>query len=390
MAVFTSDSVDRLNNIDDKKIRSYLYKLNEDLTYMFNNLTPEDNYSEMARLVYIQDRENYARFEVRAESIDLEISKNSEQISKLSLEADRVSASVTDVKNNYDASMKLLANMFSLKVSTPSGSSSAVLSGDKITLTTGKFTVNAKNLTIDENGNATFSGQVAGATIYGGSINIGDGFFEVDDQGIILGDFFVSADSSNRFVASDGSFALATASTPGGGVAEITIGNTANQTKILGGNISASGTLYCKVVYDTGKSVSNFYDIQLGKSWWKGWTITETVQDLWERVDSLSDRTAKYNILNIDPDEATKFILQSNPVTFQYKKNGEWSAGMIAQEVEELEDMLSIYYPLVKTDKKSGKYRIEYRAYIPLLVATVQNLQEQINTLRGEKNESNG
>ncbi len=390
MAVFTSDSVDRLNNIDDRKIRSYLYKLNEDLTYMFNNLTPEDNYSEMARLVYIQDRENYARFEVRADRIDLEISKNTEQISKLSLEADRVSASVTDVKNNYDASMKLLANMFSLKVSTPSGSSSAVLSGDKITLTTGKFTVNAKNLTIDENGNATFSGRVAGATIYGGSINIGDGFFEVDDQGIILGDFFVSADSSNRLVASDGSFALTTASTPAGGVAELSIGNKTNQTTILGGNISASGTLYCKVVYDTGKSISNFYDIQLGKSWWKGWTITETVQDLWEQVDSLSDRTAKYNILNIDPDEATKFILQSNPVTFQYKKNGEWSAGMIAQEVEELEDMLSIYYPLVKTDKKSGKYRIEYRAYIPLLVATVQNLQEQINTLREEKNESNG
>lgn len=80
MAVFTLDSVDRLNSIEDQKIRSYLYKLNEDLTYMFNNLTPEDNYSALARLEYVADRENVARLEVRANGIELEVSKNSSQI----------------------------------------------------------------------------------------------------------------------------------------------------------------------------------------------------------------------------------------------------------------------------------------------------------------------
>ena len=149
MAVFTSDSVDRLNSIEDRKIRSYLYKLNEDLTYMFNNLTPEDNYSELARLVYVADRENVARLEVRADGIELEVSRNSSQIANLSVQAGQISAKVTDVANNYNSSMNLLANMFSLSVNTPSGSSSAVLTGDKIALTTGHFTIDAKNLKVD-------------------------------------------------------------------------------------------------------------------------------------------------------------------------------------------------------------------------------------------------
>lgn len=49
MATFSVRSVD---NIGDTKVRDYLYRLNEDLTYMFNNLTPEDNYSEYAQFSY--------------------------------------------------------------------------------------------------------------------------------------------------------------------------------------------------------------------------------------------------------------------------------------------------------------------------------------------------
>ena len=115
----------------------------------------------------------------------------------------------------------------------------------------------------------------------------------------------------------------------------------------------------------------------------KGWTITETVQDLWDQVDSLSDATAKENVYNIDADEALQFLLDTRAVTFQYKSDGKWSAGVIAQEVDALQDRLEIYYPLVRLDKRSRKYRVDYKNYIPLLIAAVQNLQQQITALKG-------
>ena len=129
---------------------------------------------------------------------------------------------------------------------------------------------------------------------------------------------------------------------------------------------------------------SYFYDIYLGKSWWGGYGVTETVQTLWERVDDLSDQSAKENIYDIDQDEALKFLLGTRPVTFQYKKDGQWSAGMIAQEVDALQDQLEIYYPLVGLETRSGKYRIEYKNFIPLLISSVKNLQQQIEEMKGE------
>lgn len=389
MAVFTSDSVDRLNSIEDRKIRSYLYKLNEDLTYMFNNLTPEDNYSELARLVYVADRENVARLEVRADGIELEVSRNSSQIANLSVQADQISAKVTDVANNYNSSMTLLANMFSLSVNTPSGSSSAVLTGDRIALTTGHFTIDAKNLKVDASGNATFAGDLEGATltgcdIVGGSLSIANGTLYADSGWVKFGDFTVSTNNAYKMYSGDGSFEITTANSPGGSVATVIVGKSGNQTEIEGGNITSTGTLNIPVVYaTTGKHISEFYDIQLSKSWWKGWTITETVQDLWDQVDSLSDATAKENVYNIDADEALQFLLDTRAVTFQYKSDGKWSAGVIAQEVDALQDRLEIYYPLVRLDKRSQKYRVDYKNYIPLLIAAVQNLQRQITALKG-------
>lgn len=410
MAVFTSDSVDRLNSIEDRKIRAYLYKLNEDLTYMFNNLTPEDNYSELARLVYVEDQEHIARLEVRANEIELDVKNNAgeianlyikadeisasvadngKKISNLSMRADEISANVTDIENNYNSSMKLLANMFSLSVNTPSGSSSAILTGDRIALTTGHFTIDAKNLKVDASGNATFAGDLAGATltgcdIIGGSLNIADGTLYADSGWVKFGDFTVSTNNAYRMYSGDGSFEITTASSPGGSVATVRIGKSSNQTEIEGGNITSTGTMNVPVVYATkGKHISEFYDIELTKSWWDGWTITETVQDLWEQVDDLSDRTVKNNIYDIDDDEALQFVLRTHPVTFQYKKDGKWSAGMIAQEVDALQDELEIYYPLVELESKSQKYRIEYKNYIPLLIAAVQNLQQQITALKG-------
>lgn len=144
MAIFTQDTA------DSSKIESYLYELNENLTYMFNNLTPEENYSEAARLIYAQRGERLASVEVKADQIELRVEDN---------------------EKHYNTSITLLSDLLSLKAETPSGSSSMELSGDRIKLTTGKFEVDATNLKIDAAGNGTFSGTVSAATIVGGTIN---------------------------------------------------------------------------------------------------------------------------------------------------------------------------------------------------------------------------
>ncbi len=144
MAIFTQDTA------DSSKIESYLYELNENLTYMFNNLTPEENYSEAARLIYAQRGERLASVEVKADQIELRVEDN---------------------EKHYNTSITLLSDLLSLKAETPSGSSVMELSGDRIKLTTGKFEVDATNLKIDAAGNGTFSGTVSAAKIIGGTID---------------------------------------------------------------------------------------------------------------------------------------------------------------------------------------------------------------------------
>lgn len=51
------------------------------------------------------------------------------------------------------------------------------ISGNSIALTTGHFTISAKNLTLDSDGNATFSGKVSAATIEGSTITGASGEF---------------------------------------------------------------------------------------------------------------------------------------------------------------------------------------------------------------------
>lgn len=149
MATFT-----QITELNDQRVADYLYELNENLSYMFNHLSPEDNYSEDARLIYVQRGKRLSSLEVRSDAIELR---------------------VRDDETNYNTSMQLFSNLLKLTANTPSGSSTIALTGDKIELTTGKFIVNSKNLTIDAQGNAEFSGtvraaQVISSTISGGTI----------------------------------------------------------------------------------------------------------------------------------------------------------------------------------------------------------------------------
>lgn len=313
--------------------------------------------------------------------------------SQITQTATEIRSEVTDTANGLSSRITQNTNQIALKVSKGEVSSQISVESGGVNITGNRFSWSATNSSMTADGtltcknikstNGRFSGDITGSSITGSTIEIGP--FYVDESEIALGDFLVSVDSSYQFRSTNGTVSLETSNTPGGSVATLILQNESGSdyAEIQGGNPTFSGIVSCKAVYDTAKSYSQFYDIYPGKSWWDGWSLTETVQDLWEQVDSLSDETEKDNITNIDEEEAMAIILGSRPVSFQYKRDGKWSIGMIAQEVEALEDEEEIYFPLVRTDRRSGKYCINYTGYIPLLIATIKNIQNQINEMKG-------
>ena len=94
-----------------------------------------------------------------------------------------------------------------------------------------------------------------------------------------------------------------------------------------------------------------------------------------------SDRNLKDNIQNIkDP---LGILSQINGVTFDWKRDGSASAGVIAQDVAE-----AGFDSAVKTQKNidtDNEYlTVDYNQIVGLLVASVKELKEEVSQLKKE------
>lgn len=338
------------------------------------------------------------RITVEADRITAEVTarqKGEVQLqSQITQTATEIRSEVTDTANGLSSRITQNTNQIALKVSKGEVSSQISVESGGVNITGNRFSWSATNSSMTADGtltcknikatNGQFSGNITGSSITGSTIEIGP--FSVDEDAVYMGDFYISSDGSNIFRSNDGNFSIEMILNHGNNeyYPSITMNTIRGEMTITNGQIINAYSIEAgSVNADTSNRYSSFYDIYLGKSWWDGWSITETVQDLWEQVDSLSDETEKDNITDIAEEEAMAIVLGSRPVSFQYKRDGKWSIGMIAQEVEALEDKEEIYFPLVRTDRRSGKYCINYTGYIPLLIATIKNMQNQINEMKG-------
>ena len=99
MATFNLSSAGDISSIDDmQKVRDYLYKLNKNLKYMFNNLTPEDNYSEQARLTLVTDGERQATIEATLQGINLNYVSKDGVVSAINLSDETVQIQADKIK----------------------------------------------------------------------------------------------------------------------------------------------------------------------------------------------------------------------------------------------------------------------------------------------------
>lgn len=99
MAIFNLGSGTELNNLDDlSKIKSYLFRFTEELRYMFNNLDPQENFSEMARLTMVTDGERQASIEASLDAIRLNYVSKNGIVSAINLSEELIQIEASKIK----------------------------------------------------------------------------------------------------------------------------------------------------------------------------------------------------------------------------------------------------------------------------------------------------
>lgn len=234
MAIFSASTVDKYN-IGDDKLRSYLYKLNEDLNYMFNNLTPEDNYSKSALEVLAKEGEKVAELSVSVDGIFANYLRGDSLIASIALD---------------DSGVTIKADKISLEGLVTANNNFKILLDGSIEAKNGKF-----------------SGHISGSTIESGSIEVGR--FYADDEEVHMGCFYAytSEETGADYLATEDQ--------------SVGIGDHPTYQIWSGGY---NPTFYV----DRGGSM-RVGEIYVSDSWWEGWSLTRTLRDVYNRLENLED-----------------------------------------------------------------------------------------------------
>lgn len=237
--------------------------------------------------VRVTDLKEYteAQFAITADQILAEVTRAKQAEASLSIKADQIALSVTDLTNSTNSRFEQTAQQISLKVSvgavTSNLNSELKITGNKIELTTGHFIVNAKNLTVDEAGNANFSGRVTAAHISGSTFE--SDVFYANDSAVGIGDFYTSANGSNVFRSNNGWFKVNSqgppAGSPGGDYASLYVGGDGYLGVTLNG---AEGSIICGDIQARGCNLAH------GSS--RVWGLGETIDWFWNEFEELRDR----------------------------------------------------------------------------------------------------
>ncbi len=252
---------------------------------------------------------------------------------------EEVSNELTDLEQETISKFTQTAHEISLMVKkgdvTSQINSELKVTGNAIELTTGHFTINAKNMTVDSGGNATFSGTVSGASIVSSSINIGDGNFTVNLSGAVE----------------------------------------ANNAKITAATFNATGIIYAeRGIVCNGEIEADIGSLEkintqsiycTGMVYGGGWT-------------QISDRREKRDIQDIPTDTCIEVIKRLKPVAYTLIDNGIRGTGFIAQDVKEISDEMNLDYQLVSYFSEHRRYGIEYKNYIAFLTGAVQHILERL------------
>lgn len=261
MSVFNIERIKFDEKSDIEKVTKYLHKLNENLEYMFNNITPEDNYSSNALIRHIQEGDKVAEIAISVDNITQRVVTADNRISEIVTAVDGIKLNMVDKGNIIST----------INVSTEG----VAIRGDKINLV-GTVTAN-NHFVINTDGsmtckNANISGTLNSAEIIGGSITgnveVQCGHFWVrnpnnDDIKVFevgLGEFEVRYDDDRRCCVLEN------------------LGLNINGKNL---QIYNDGYVMCKDV----KCEDIRFDNEKYNKWLKGWSLLEMLKDLYDKYE---------------------------------------------------------------------------------------------------------
>ena len=265
--------------------------------------------------------------------------------SSITQQAGRITQEITDRKNGDNSlttKITQTAKDITLEVSqkyVANGTISSKLSLEqgKITITSNRLIVDSTNFKLDGEGNATFTGKIAG-----GSINIGNGKFTVDSNGKVVARDITVGTSSNK---SAGYFSILIADSHT--CNNLTVQETAEIDDLHAGYIECNSSIICSRIYSTDAG-----------EWW-------------------SDERLKRCIENLSEEECFKVISELRPVSFVMNNSGSPGLGFVAQEVIKICDKYNINLPLYGTH--NGYYTIPYMNFLPIVIKVLQKIMNKIN-----------
>ena len=265
-------------------------------------------------------------------------------------QVDEVSSTLTDLERKTTSQIKQLSDSIVLKVDKGDISNQISVETDGIDIKGNRFswTSTYSSLSADGKLNAvdgTFSGDVVANT------------FKTKDGKIVL---------EGGKLTIIGAEIKGTANTSTIGANVISCNSLDVSQNIVCQGISPS-SVYCG-------SSGSFGELYIRSSWWDGWSVTREVQTLHNAVFSGSDRRLKDNIQDLSRSKALEFVKRFRAVSFTYLEDGSAGIGGIAQEILDLQEEIGTDYPLVSIDGHTGKFYVDYKSCIPIIIAAMQVL----------------
>lgn len=265
-------------------------------------------------------------------------------------QVDEVSSTLTDLERKTTSQIKQLSDSIVLKVDKGDISNQISVETDGIDIIGNRFSWSSTYSSLSADGklnavNGTFSGDVVANT------------FKTKDGKIVL-------EGGNLTII--GAEIKGTANTSTIGANVISCNSLDVSQNIVCQGISPS-SVYCG-------SSGSFGELYIRSSWWDGWSVTREVQTLHNAVFSGSDRRLKDNIQDLSRSKALEFVKRFRAVSFTYLEDGSAGIGGIAQEILDLQEEIGTDYPLVSIDGRTGKFYVDYKSCIPIIIAAMQVL----------------
>ena len=246
-----------------------------------------------------------------------------------------------------------------------------------VLISKGTINIGNNSFIVDSNGNVSISK---------GTINIGNGSFMVDNQGnVTMTKGSININNDRFIVDSNGDLKI-----EGSLFMKREYGGVDNWWKVIETQFTAEDNqLYFNDFYD-----NHFmnYTEQAGVVFPRQVTFNDNVYNSTGGIAFVSDKNAKHDIKSLDLEESANFIYAQNPVSYKFN-NGTSDRehhGFIAQEVKETmgNKDWGIYIDKKINDKNVNEEEftkgLRYDEYIADIVATCQYQKQQIDEMKKE------